>query len=197
MQLLVLAQERWAAEGVAAVLARTGALPRVAELGTPLLVPWPDAVVALVTNPGIALSLLQRLPPALPLLLIGDDLAAVTHASTARGRALGLLRAQADDAQLQAAASALALGLSVRDSAQHGHTWPATAEAETLEPLTPRELEVLELLAKGLGNRDIATALGISGHTAKFHVAQILDKTGTATRTEAVRQALRLGLVGL
>lgn len=123
----MLAQERWAAEGVAAVLARTGAQLSVAELGTSLPVPWPDAVVALVTNPSAALSLLQRLPPALPLLLIGDDLAAAANADAARGRALGLLRPQADDTQLQTAANALALGLSVRDSAHHGHTWPASA----------------------------------------------------------------------
>jgi DNA-binding NarL/FixJ family response regulator len=56
---------------------------------------------------------------------------------------------------------------------------------------------VFELLAKGLANRDIALALGISSHTAKFHVAQILEKTGAATRTEAVRQGLRLGWIGL
>jgi DNA-binding NarL/FixJ family response regulator len=69
--------------------------------------------------------------------------------------------------------------------------------AELPDPLTPRELEVFELLAKGLANREIASALGITPHTAKFHVAQILDKTGSATRTEAVRQGLRLGLIGL
>jgi DNA-binding NarL/FixJ family response regulator len=195
MQLLVLAQERWAAEGVAAVLARAGAQLRVGELNTALPSPLPDAVVALVADSGAAQALLRRLPATLPLLLIGNDLARL--AGSAQGRALGLLRAQAEDSQLQAAAQAVAQGLSVRDSTLHGSTWPAASDEETLEPLTPRELEVLELLAKGLANRDIATALGISGHTAKFHVAQILDKTGTATRTEAVRQALRLGLVGL
>jgi len=73
----------------------------------------------------------------------------------------------------------------------------AATTQELREPLTARELEVFELLAKGLGNRDIASALGISRHTAKFHVAQILEKTGAATRTEAVRQGLRMGLVGL
>jgi len=51
--------------------------------------------------------------------------------------------------------------------------------------------------AKGLGNREIATALGISRHTVKFHVGQILEKTGSASRLEAVRQGLRHGLVGL
>ena len=56
---------------------------------------------------------------------------------------------------------------------------------------------MFELIAKGLGNREIATALGISRHTVKFHVGQILEKTGSASRLEAVRQGLRHGLVGL
>ena len=93
-----------------------------------------------------------------------------------------------------AAVNALANGLNVQDAAQPP---PSRTRAELTEPLTPRELEVLELLAKGLANREIAQALGISSHTAKFHVAQILEKAGAATRTEAVRQALRLGLIGL
>ena len=65
------------------------------------------------------------------------------------------------------------------------------------EPLTPRELEVFELLGKGLSNRDIGGVLGISAHTAKYHVGQILAKVGAATRAEAVREGLRCGLIGL
>ena len=63
--------------------------------------------------------------------------------------------------------------------------------------LTPREIEVLELLAKGLTNADLGQALGISAHTAKFHVAQILAKLGAASRAEAVHAGLKLGLIGL
>ena len=65
------------------------------------------------------------------------------------------------------------------------------------EPLTPRELEVFELVGKGLSNRDIAGVLGISTHTAKYHVAQILAKVNAATRAEAVAEGLRSGLIGL
>ncbi len=65
------------------------------------------------------------------------------------------------------------------------------------EPLTPREREVLQQLVLGRGNRAIADALGISLHTAKFHVAQILAKLAAASRTDAVTQALRAGLVEL
>lgn len=63
--------------------------------------------------------------------------------------------------------------------------------------LTPRELEVLELLSEGLSNRLIAGRLGISEHTAKFHVNAILDKLGAETRTEAVVLAARSGLLSL
>ncbi|PYR81578.1 MAG: hypothetical protein DMF87_04800 [Acidobacteria bacterium] len=65
------------------------------------------------------------------------------------------------------------------------------------EPLTPREIEVLELLAEGLPNKTIAARLGISDQTVKFHVAAICGKLGAANRTEAVRRAIRRGLVSL
>jgi DNA-binding NarL/FixJ family response regulator len=65
------------------------------------------------------------------------------------------------------------------------------------EALTPREVEVLELLAEGLPNREIARRLGISDQTVKFHVASISGKLGAANRTDAVRRAVRRGLVTL
>jgi DNA-binding NarL/FixJ family response regulator len=72
----------------------------------------------------------------------------------------------------------------------------ATREDDTLiEPLTPREHQVLELLAEGLPNKMIAARLGISDQTAKFHVASICGKLGASNRTEAVRIALRRGLL--
>ena len=66
-----------------------------------------------------------------------------------------------------------------------------------VEPLTPREQEVLELLAEGLPNKAIAARLGISDQTVKFHVASISAKLGATNRTEAVRLALRRGLLTL
>ena len=65
------------------------------------------------------------------------------------------------------------------------------------ESLTHREQEVLELLAEGLPNKAIATRLGISDQTVKFHVASISAKLGATNRTEAVRIALRRGLLTL
>ncbi|HEX5068748.1 MAG TPA: response regulator transcription factor [Vicinamibacterales bacterium] len=65
------------------------------------------------------------------------------------------------------------------------------------EALTPREQDVLALVAEGLPNKAIAAALGISDQTVKFHVAAIIGKLGAANRTDAVRRAVRRGLVTL
>lgn len=72
--------------------------------------------------------------------------------------------------------------------------WDDDAHAP-VEALTPRELDVLRLLAEGAGNRAIGERLGISDHTVKFHLAAIFGKLGVTTRTAAVRRALRLGWI--
>ena len=64
-------------------------------------------------------------------------------------------------------------------------------------PLTPRELEVLALLAEGASNKTIARRLGISVHTAKFHVGSVIDKLDAVGRTDAVAHAARLGVIQL
>lgn len=66
-----------------------------------------------------------------------------------------------------------------------------------VEALTPREAEVLNLIAEGLPNKTIAMRLNISEHTVKFHVNAILTKLGAQSRTEAVVRATRLGLIAL
>jgi DNA-binding NarL/FixJ family response regulator len=65
------------------------------------------------------------------------------------------------------------------------------------EALTPREIQVLELVAEGLSNKRIAARLDISDQTVKFHVSSISGKLGAANRTDAVRRALRRGLITL
>lgn len=106
--------------------------------------------------------------------------------------------------QLAAALRAAASGLLVLHPAQVPapvHNGFAMSSARTngldelAEPLTPRESEVLQMLASGLGNKEIAAKLKISEHTVKFHVASILGKFGAATRTEAVALGIRRGLV--
>jgi two-component system, NarL family, response regulator YdfI len=102
--------------------------------------------------------------------------------------------------QLIASLQAAAAGLFVIHPAELNAVLPATSPAtqslpELAEPLTPREREVLQMLAAGLGNKEIAARLNISDHTAKFHVASILGKLGASTRTEAVSLGIRRGLV--
>ena len=67
--------------------------------------------------------------------------------------------------------------------------------ADSLEELTPREVEVLRLMAEGFGNKQIAARLGISDHTVKFHISSILAKLSVSSRTEAVTQGIRMGLI--
>jgi two-component system, NarL family, response regulator YdfI len=112
----------------------------------------------------------------------------------------GILPVDAAPAQFISAVSAVANGLMVLQPGE-----PALAAASTqsrngetgemFEPLTPREKEVLQMLASGLGNKQIAARLKISEHTAKFHVASILGKLGASSRTEAVSLGLRRGLI--
>jgi two-component system, NarL family, nitrate/nitrite response regulator NarL len=96
------------------------------------------------------------------------------------------------------AALAVASGHWVLDSAFAAELLHVT-EASPPPPslLSPREDQVLNLLSEGLSNRDIAERLGISRHTAKFHVNAILDKLGATTRTEAVVLAARSGFLTL
>jgi DNA-binding CsgD family transcriptional regulator len=76
---------------------------------------------------------------------------------------------------------------------------PSTAAAQPsgTAPLTVREVQVLGLLAEGASNKDIARRLGISVHTAKFHVGSLIDKLDAIGRTDAVAHAARLGVINL
>lgn len=102
-------------------------------------------------------------------------------------------------AALQAAASGLLVLHPTQAAAQIATNGFASMHPrepnELAEPLTPRETEVLQMVAGGLGNKEIASKLAISEHTVKFHVASILGKLGAASRTEAVSLGIRRGLV--
>ena len=122
---------------------------------------------------------------------------AVSHALRLGVR--GVLPASAEPRQLAAALQAVVRELVVLNSEVASPFRPAASRAtpadELTEPLTPREKEVLRLLASGLGNKEIAARLKISEHTAKFHVASILGKLGAASRAEAVSIGMRKGLI--
>jgi len=109
-------------------------------------------------------------------------------------RVWGVLPTDSSAEELTAAIYALSQGLIVG-----APTLLFESENETLEhgPLTERETEVLGLLSKGLANKQIAIALGISEHTVKFHVSSIYTKLNVTNRTEAVRAGLRGGWIAL
>jgi DNA-binding NarL/FixJ family response regulator len=111
-------------------------------------------------------------------------------------RVWGILPTDSSAEELTAAIHALSQGLIVGTSTL---LFESDSENEPLShgPLTDRESEVLDLVAKGLANKQIAVALGISEHTVKFHVSSIYSKLNVTNRTEAVRQGLRGGWVAL
>lgn len=111
------------------------------------------------------------------------------------------LRAQLDGAAVQVVgeftSSAAAEESAVDADAILSARRQASGAPALVEPLTSREIQVLELLAEGLSNKAIAARLGISDQTVKFHVASISGKLGAANRTDAVRRAVRQGLITL
>jgi two-component system nitrate/nitrite response regulator NarL len=130
--------------------------------------------------------------PGRPTLALVED-AAGAHRTLGLG-ARGAIRRDAGDVQVAAALQAVRQGLLVLEPAFQ----PVTRESgPAVEPLTAREREVLVLLAEGFSNKEIATRLRISEHTAKFHVNGILQKLSAERRTDAVVRAARLGLITL
>lgn len=112
--------------------------------------------------------------------------------------ARGVVRREHAPAQICAALVAVVHGLVVLDATLADQALPERASLpDEAEELTARERQLLTLIASGLSNRRIAERLGISEHTAKFHVSSILAKLGVSTRTEAVVAAARRGLLWL
>jgi two-component system, NarL family, response regulator YdfI len=141
------------------------------------------------------------------MVLLTEPAAAAAASSALRARVRAVLPNDLSPDQLAAALQAAASGLLVLHPAQvaaqvtadgfaSASAQPRSQALEELaEPLTPRESEVLQMLASGLGNKEIAAKLKISEHTVKFHVASILGKLGAGSRTEAVSLGIRRGLV--
>jgi len=132
--------------------------------------------------------------------LLVDQPGQAQVAQAFRNGVRAVLPRQISTQQLQATLNAVAAGLFVVHPAEVNTFLPTPASSVTeiapfAEPLTKREGEVLQMLASGLGNKEIAARLAISDHTAKFHVASILGKFGASTRTEAVAIGIRHGLI--
>jgi two-component system, NarL family, response regulator YdfI len=119
---------------------------------------------------------------------------------TLRQGARAILPREAEAEEIIAAVRAAASGLVVLHPTEVAALLPhlpseSDASERPIEELTPREIEVLGMLAEGAGNKQIARRLGISEHTVKFHVGSILGKLNAASRTEAVTRGIRQGLI--
>jgi DNA-binding NarL/FixJ family response regulator len=152
-------------------------------------------------------AVLEDLPGLAILLLVEEGFpnrALANYLSLMHGRAWGVLSLEASSEELAAAVHALSEGLMVgapllvdEPVLLDTSAPPHLEEEQLIETLTEREVEVLQLLAQGLANKQIALALGISEHTVKYHISGLYSKLGATNRTEAVRLGVRRGLVVL
>jgi DNA-binding NarL/FixJ family response regulator len=134
----------------------------------------------------------------IPVLLLLDSKDSALLSSVLRSGIRGAISSDATPEEIESAVLAVNAGLLVTTPTSLVELLPQQPLAQELaEPLTDRELEVLDLLAEGLSNKLIAHQLNISEHTVKTHVASIFAKLGASSRTEAVFQAIRRGLVML
>ena len=137
----------------------------------------------------------------LPVVLLTDPRSSANVAAALRAGVRAVLPRDVSSRQLLAALEAAAVGLVVVRPAEVASVVVDVdavrrqSPADLAEALTAREREVLQMLAGGLGNKEIAAKLSISEHTVKFHVASILGKLGASTRTEAVFLGIRHGLI--
>lgn len=131
--------------------------------------------------------------------LIADEIGRRELIAALHSGVLAVLPSGCGAEELIAAIEAAAAGLAAFTPEQLEMLLPSAIadelEDSVNEALTPRESEVLELLAQGLSNKAIATTLHVSEHTVKFHVSSIIAKLGVAGRTEAVTRGLRDGLI--
>jgi len=117
--------------------------------------------------------------------------------------AWGVLSPNASEEELTAAVRALGEGLwvgtqaLVRGLMRQPKRVELVSGEELLEPLTARETEVLQMIAQGLANKQVALSLNISEHTVKFHLSSLYAKLNVSSRTEAVRVGFSLGLISL
>ncbi|MBW4568230.1 MAG: response regulator transcription factor [Tolypothrix carrinoi HA7290-LM1] len=137
-----------------------------------------------------------------PIMIIADELDSINLEVALRSGVRGILPDTSTESEIIAAVEAIAFGLIVLhpDAVELLPLKESMREKVTLTPmqtLTPREIEVLEMLGSGLGNKAIAKRLHISDHTVKFHVSSIFGKLGVSSRTEAVTVGVRLGLIML
>lgn len=211
LRVVVVASSPLARAGLAALLADqpgievVGQIAADAELPDALDVYHPDVLIwDMGWEPLQHIERLSELRGLPVLALLADERAATDVIPPLLGAGVrGLLLQDASIDMLTSALASLAQGLlvvhaGVAEAALPRALNPVPADQTGIvESLTPREAEVLKLIAEGLPNKTIAAQLNISEHTVKFHVNAILTKLGAQSRTEAVVRATRLGLIAL
>lgn len=209
VRVLVIADDALTRLGLEALVARQPGLSVVASLSAAELGQGADAVASsTLYRPDLLLwdagwqgeearleqiaAVSDELPPILAIAPEGLSAQALWTAGVR-----GLLSRHATETQIGAALHALAQGLRVfqQEGAPRRSRQIIPNQLSAPEPLTPRELEVLQAIADGMANKQIARALGMSEHTVKFHVNAILGKLDAASRTEAVVRATRAGIL--
>ncbi len=203
IRVLIVGDDPLARAGLATLLSSqpglgvTGQVASNSDLQDALGVYRPDVVLwDMGVSPAVGLERLTGFREAgCPVVALLPDESIAPDIWSAGAR--GALMRDASAEKLMAALSSAAEGLAVFDPALASALLPSRAvpQAPLTEELTPREREVLQLLAEGQPNKEIARRLGISEHTVKFHVNAILGKLNVQSRTEAVVRATRLGLV--
>ncbi len=184
-------------------LLRAGVSSLLAQLGSIDVVDRDRAEVALWDAGVDASKTLARLSElrglTMPVVAVVGDVSHVAPALAAGARGV-VLRDQVGPG-IHAALAAVRSGLTVLDTALASSLVPSQPTrpegTKGRGALTEREKQVVQLLSEGLSNKLIADRLGISDHTAKFHVNGVMMKLGSSTRTEAVVEAMRRGLVRL
>jgi two-component system, NarL family, nitrate/nitrite response regulator NarL len=196
---VIVSEDPLARSGLAALLAGR---PDIAVVGgvAPGAPRLPDELAALdadvaLWEAGPGEGALPRELAALPVVALVSGEAQAAEALAGGARAV--LFRDADGDRIAAALGAAARGLVALEGALAGWLRPPAVAPGEAEGLTPRESEVLALLAEGLPNKVIAQRLGISERTAKFHVESILGKLGAESRSEAIVIAARRGMVTL
>lgn len=205
IRVLIIGESPLARTGLAAILSSQPGLLVIGQAA-----PDPELVSALLTyqpdvlawdfgwDAAAGLEVLAEVrDTAPPALVLVSDAGAARDALSQGARAVLMQDASGD--LLASALLAIVHGLVVvhPDMLPSTLLAPAGESASPADALTPRELEVLTLVAEGLANKAIASQLGISDHTVKFHINAVMNKLGAQSRTEAVVRATRLGLIVL
>ncbi|MBI5964157.1 MAG: response regulator transcription factor [Chloroflexi bacterium] len=137
------------------------------------------------------------------ILFLTDDVEVVRKMLNSTSRVWGVLSLNATEDELAAAVHAVGEGLwvgapgLVKSLIRLNGRRESSSEESLIEPLTVREMEVIQLMAQGLANKQIALELGISEHTVKFHLSSLYAKLNCTSRTEAVKRGVELGLISL